>query len=270
MNPDDSCDQRSDWLRLYFRLDINRTVSQNVVGNTDPRFIRINSRSRRGNPLASVSQTDVGLFITDDWRVNQKLTLSFGLRYENQTNINDNLNFAPRFGFAFSPGAGGAREPKTVFRGGFGIFYDRFSENYTLNADRHDGVNQQQYVVTDPAIARTGQFSPDNGVTNVPTAAQLATIAPLTQTIRNVSPDVAIADTIQGAFGVERQLPYKHQSFGILYLVEKSSSAALAQYQRAGLPAGINLSRPRKPRFNALRPDPTRGKYLSIRIERRF
>ena len=77
-----------------------------------------------GNPLAEISQYDVrSVCIKDDWKVNQKLSLSYGLRYENQTNISDSLNFAPRFGFAFSPGAGGAKPPKTVFRGGLGVFY---------------------------------------------------------------------------------------------------------------------------------------------------
>ncbi|MBN8129419.1 TonB-dependent receptor, partial [Vibrio vulnificus] len=49
-----------------------------------------------GNPLQSVSRTDFGLFVTDDWRIAPSFTLSLGLRYENQTNISDNFNFAPR------------------------------------------------------------------------------------------------------------------------------------------------------------------------------
>ncbi len=56
-------------------------------------LIRINLVSQSGNPLAEVKQYDVGLFVTDDWRVRPDLTLSFGLRYENQTNISDNMNF---------------------------------------------------------------------------------------------------------------------------------------------------------------------------------
>ena len=180
-----------------------------VLGNTAPRYNPSQFIITTGNPEASVSRFDVGAFITDDWRVNQKLTLSFGLRYENQTNIKDNLNFAPRFGFAFSPGAGGARPPKTVFRGGLGIFYDRFDENLTLQAERLNGISQQQYIITDPAILSQVVFSPEGIATNVPTAAQLATIAPLSNTIRLVSPELQAPYTIQGALGVERQLPLK-------------------------------------------------------------
>ncbi|HYP53824.1 MAG TPA: TonB-dependent receptor, partial [Pyrinomonadaceae bacterium] len=59
-----------------------------------------------GDPEARVSQIDFGPFIQDDWRVRPNLTLSAGLRYETQTNIDSKFNFAPRVAFAWSPGAG--------------------------------------------------------------------------------------------------------------------------------------------------------------------
>ena len=42
-----------------------------------------------------------------------------------QTNISDHGDFAPRIGFAWAPGSAKNGRQKTVFRGGFGIFYDR-------------------------------------------------------------------------------------------------------------------------------------------------
>ena len=48
-----------------------------------------------GNPEASVSQVDFGIYAQDDWRVRPNLTFSYGLRYERQTNIKSILNFAP-------------------------------------------------------------------------------------------------------------------------------------------------------------------------------
>src|SRR5262249_16943732 len=156
---------------------------QKVLGNPDPRFNPNQFTLTTGNPLASVTQIDYGPFVTDDWKIRPGLTLSFGLRYENQTNIDDNLNFAPRFGFAWAPGATSAKAPKTVFRGGFGLFYDRFSENSTLRANRQNGVNQITYIVASNQNNILGQaiFGP-NSVTNVPTAEQLATFTPLTNT----------------------------------------------------------------------------------------
>ena len=44
-----------------------------------------------------------------------------------------------------------------VIRGGAGIFYERFSEGYTQNADRLNGVNQQSFFVPEPFV---GQSAP--------------------------------------------------------------------------------------------------------------
>jgi hypothetical protein len=160
-----------------------------------------------GDPQADVKQVDVGLFAQDDWRVRPDFTLSLGLRYENQSNINSNMNFSPRIGFAYSPGAGGARQPKMVIRGGFGVFYDRFSENLTLQADRFDGSadSQQQFIVssfTPGGAAILSQFP------NVPTIATLQGFA-LPQTTRQVAANLQVPYTSQLAISVERQLPFK-------------------------------------------------------------
>jgi hypothetical protein len=170
-----------------------------------------------GEPEIKISQYDYGVFFTDDWRVNPGLTLSFGLRYENQTNISDNKNFAPRFAFAWSPGAGGARAPKTVFRGGFGVFYDRISDNLSLQAERFNGVNQLNLSVSandpDPArraIALDLLSQPVftlGGVTNVPTAADILAVLPQSNTIRRISDLIQAPYYYQVAFSVERQLP---------------------------------------------------------------
>lgn len=159
-----------------------------------------------GDPVASVKQTDLGVFLQDDWRVNPKLTLSFGLRYETQTNIDSHGDFAPRFAFAYAPGAGPDRSPKTVFRGGIGIFYERFNDNFTLQARRFNGINQQRFVITDPAILDSVVFNADGSVSNVPDVSDLAS---LPQTTRLVSPDLRSPYTVQTAFGVERQLPFR-------------------------------------------------------------
>lgn len=199
-----------------------------LLGAVNPRYNPSQFSLTAGNPLADVSQYDVGLFISDDWRISPALTLGFGLRYENQTNISDNSNFSPRFSFAWSPGAGGARQPKTVFRGGFGIFYDRFSENLTLQSIRFDGVQQLNYVVSAnsgaSAIALLGQpIFTLNGVTNVPTAAQIGTASPTSNTIRQVSGELQTPYTMQYALGIERQLPFKTTA-AIFYIGSRTNN----------------------------------------------
>ncbi len=103
-----------------------------------------------GNPLATVSQVDVGIYALDDWRLAPNFTLSYGLRYENQTNISDNKDFSPRLSFAWGVDGGAKRAAKTVLRAGFGVFYDRFDSTYTLSALRFNGITEQQYIVANP------------------------------------------------------------------------------------------------------------------------
>ena len=107
-----------------------------------------------GNDLVTNLRQHVhSLYLQDDWRVNEKLTLNLGLRWEFATPIweRDNLwsnfdpasntlqrassgslynralvhpdyhDFGPRFGFAYSA------TPKTVVRGGYGITYSFFN-----------------------------------------------------------------------------------------------------------------------------------------------
>ena len=99
-----------------------------------------------GIPAITVSQTDLGVFFSDDWKLRPNLTLSYGLRFETQGNIHDRADLAPRLAIAWGIG-GGKSVPKTVLRAGFGMFYDRFRMDNVLTAEQLDGVHQQPFVV---------------------------------------------------------------------------------------------------------------------------
>lgn len=239
---------------------------QKLLGNPDPRYNPNQFSLTAGNPVASVNQIDYSPFITDDWKVRPDLTLSFGLRYENQTNVSSNFNFAPRFGFAYSPGAGGAKPPKTVFRGGFGLFYDRFGENQTLRANRQDGVSQLTYVVTNNANNILGQaLFTQGGVTNVPTAAQLGAVAPLTSIPFLISDDVSAPYSMQTALSVERQINPK-TVFSATYTASKSMNTLRTRNINAPVcptvaacPAGLSSAA-----VQALRPNTALGNIYQI------
>ncbi len=147
-----------------------------------------------GEPVAYVGGIDLGLFVGDDWRVRPNLTFSYGLRYETQTNISDHADFAPRLGFAWSPKFFGAKESKTVIRGGFGLFYNRFAELNVMTAQRYNGIAQQQYLVSNP------DFFP-----SIPTPATLAPFSS-SQVIQTISPAMRAPYLIQSMISVERQL----------------------------------------------------------------
>ena len=151
-----------------------------------------------GDPRATVSQIDLGGFIQDDWRLRHNLTLSVGLRYENQDNISSNDNFAPRLAAVWAPtGGDSSRPPMTVIRGGFGIFYERFSERLVLQTHRFNGSNQTQLIVSDP------------GFLTVPDAKSLELSAQNSQIVSRVAEDFQSPYSVFTAVQVERQLPAK-------------------------------------------------------------
>ena len=133
--------------------------------------------------------TDLYPWIQDDWRVTPTLTLNLGLRYEwsgrpiSQNNTisnidfnfangkaqlvtaqnhaqfgfpqslvnNDNNNFAPRLGFAWSP----ASLKRYVLRGGYGWFYQRETSNSWIDLSINPPfINQTSFNLdaTNPAL----------------------------------------------------------------------------------------------------------------------
>jgi len=129
--------------------------------NDTPLFYQINANPQTGGPANAqrhFRSNSYGVFVQDDWKVRPNLSLNLGIRYElfgvlkEQNNQvanfvfgpgggltgskveptsrlynTDKNNFAPRFGFAYSPKYYGLEE-KLVIRGGAGIYYNRIPE----------------------------------------------------------------------------------------------------------------------------------------------
>lgn len=132
-----------------------------------------------GDPTRHIHNEGFAGFIQDDWRLNAKLTLNFGLRYEMNTVIKeehnllgnfipgrglvqvgdglsspyngDHRDFAPRLGFAWDVTGKG----RTVVRGGGGLMYE------TLNWESFLAFNNSLGLATIP----TGAIINANGKT---------------------------------------------------------------------------------------------------------
>jgi hypothetical protein len=154
----------------------------------------------------------LGVYAEDDWRLRPNLTLSYGLRFESQSNIRDKADFAPRLGVSW--GLGRAKSaPKTVLRAGYGIFYDRFTEDLVLQSEHLNGINEVENIYAFsspvPGVCPAGAFNPG---TNQPVpilfsqcASQLGSVSS-SPTIYQINPDVRAPYTMQSAVSLERQL----------------------------------------------------------------
>jgi len=224
-----------------------------------------------GNPSAGVSQVDVGVYFQDDWRVRPNLTLSYGLRYEDQTNIHSLLNFAPRLAVAWSPGAAdSARPPKMVIRGGAGVFYNRFNENSTLQTNRFNGVNQQQFSVSERPLyeSQNGNLvfvspaaTPLDSFPIVPSVNGLTAARQITW---HIVDDLHTPAVYLGGLQVERQLPYRFTMFAGFYSVH-IQHVIRARDINAPLPGSITSVNP-----NGTRPFGNIGEIYQYEATGRF
>jgi carboxypeptidase family protein/TonB-dependent receptor-like protein len=186
-------------------------------------------------------------FVQDDWKINSKLTVNLGLRYDFATpaysgsnklaNFNpagagalqfasggsvgdrtlvqvNTHNFAPRVGFAYSP------EPNTVIRGGYGLFYLTFER---FGSEDQLALNPPFLVQTTGSIPSTSSTPLFNLQTGFPASwLNPANINYQLTHIRTVNPYDPTPYVQQWSFGAQRKLP-PQLLFEVNYVGTKST-----------------------------------------------
>ncbi len=142
------------------------------------------SSSGTSAPISHPNVNEWAFFGQDTWRVNDKLTLNLGLRYDlfdyhQPTTLNsnagliaanlktnvipiDHTNIGPRFGFAYNP----FQNDSTVFRGGYGIYYARTPGLLLSTAILQNGIDVLTYTLTSglPTYPNTLSSPPAGGL----------------------------------------------------------------------------------------------------------
>jgi outer membrane receptor protein involved in Fe transport len=128
---------------------------------------------------------EAGGFIQDQIKLNPKVQLSLGVRYDWQTFLADDNNISPRASLSYAPGSG-----KTILRLGAGLFYDRTGGDFPAAVKLHDGVVLHSVQLLNPSFP----LPPGTNFASVPS------------TLVRFDPKARAPYSIQYSFGVERQL----------------------------------------------------------------
>lgn len=171
------------------------------------------------NMAAEFTQKNVGLFLQDSWAVTDRLTLTYGLRYDraivdgrptynatasnlfgtrNDNTIDGSDLWSPRFGFNYTFDS----ERPSQLRGGVGLFKGGTPTVWLANPYSNNGLSYIDYFAQNGL--GVGQFSPDP-------AAQLGLVAGAraqTQSIDFLEKDLNLPSVWKANIAFDTELPW--------------------------------------------------------------
>jgi outer membrane receptor for ferrienterochelin and colicin len=150
----------------FSTIGTGATQTDGITNFLNGRYTRYRfQRARSGNNLDAAAKFDIGntgLFVQDTWTVNDKLTLTYGIRadqtsvggtpventrfrtdygFDNRATPDGEWTFQPRFGFNLTMGD----ELRTQIRGGAGLFLGSAPSVWLSNSFTNPGVLVNSY-----------------------------------------------------------------------------------------------------------------------------
>ncbi|HEV2578285.1 MAG TPA: carboxypeptidase-like regulatory domain-containing protein [Acidobacteriaceae bacterium] len=220
---------KKNFIRMGARLRATREA-ENTEGNTNGEFVystlttcvpsstttcpTIDNSYQTGSPREFTytqvnnhtiddTYTDLGLYAETDWKPRQNMTVSYGARYETQNHLRDHHDFAPRVAINYGLFTGHGA-PKTVLRGGFGIFYDRFAQGSILTLQQENGTNETVYTVENPGGTCTPNLN--QPITQALISACIGNASASTQTTYSAASNLRTPYTMESAVGADQQV----------------------------------------------------------------
>ncbi len=159
------------------------TPSQYPEGLSTPGAVQSITQANAGNSYYYEDNKMFGLYFQDDWKVTRRLTLNLGLRWDKDINLNgdqaqaqsraylelkaigspyagiphnENKDFSPRFGLAYSLTNSG----KHVLRLGYGLYFGQIFQNIPLFMEQQANSN----LFTTVSYTSSGPGSPTASV----------------------------------------------------------------------------------------------------------
>lgn len=180
---------------------------------------------------------EAGGFFQDEMKLTPHLQVTLGMRYDWQTYLSDNNNFAPRLSVAYAPG-----KSSTIIRAGSGVFYDRTGGDYPATFKLHNGVVLDSVQIEDPAY---------------PIVSSSTFAATPTNLVREAA-NLRAPYTIQSSIGVEHQI-HKTATISVTY----RNSVQVKSFRSRDINAPILTPNPALTGFYP-RPNPAFGQIQQV------
>ena len=221
-------------------VTVLQTALQNYAANLPSGFTQ-----NTGDVHFVYHQQEMGAFVQDQFKVNERFTITPGLRYDWQNFLaTRRLGFSPRVSFAWLLND----DSKTVLRGGGGIYYDRFGSGPLLDLARYENARRRSLVLSlNPATL------PSTGCVPVTNCFVLAAQPP---NLAELAPNARIPYQMQYGLSLERQLGEK-------------ATGVMSVYSARGIGAfrSVDINAPTPESGYTVRPNPDFGRIRQMQPE---